>query len=421
MDERIDVQAAVIGGGPAGLMAAETLLDRGFAVHLYDAMPAVARKLVVAGQSNLSLTRAKPFAELLACYGDRAENLRPFLQDFTPEDIRNWTGELGVETFVGSTGQVFPAEMTADTLLHRWFERLRESGLILHVRHHWQGWDEGGALVFRNDTGEVHVAARVTVLALGGGSWPQLGSTGGWLSVLSTRGVGVQPLQPANCGFDAEVSEFFSERCHGQPVKNVVLTLTGEEGVLFRRRGEFMVTSTGFEGGLFYGCGPQLRRLLAEKGKVVVHLDLCPDRTLADLTARLASPRGKRSISSHLRRSVGIEGVKAALLHEYADREDFAEPQQLARRLKELPLTLLRPRPLAEAISSAGGVSFSSLDERLMLRELPGVFCAGEMLDWEAPTGGYLLTACFATGRAAGLGAAAWLEAGGEKERDAAG
>ncbi len=417
MHERIAVQAAVIGGGPAGLMAAEILLGRGVAVHLYDGMPAVARKLVVAGQSNLSLTRAQPFAELLACYGDRAEALRPFLQDFTPEELRNWVGGLGVETFVGSTGQVFPTEMTADTLLSRWLERLRESGLTLHVRHRWQGWDEDGALIFHAETRQLHVTARATVLALGGGSWPQLGSTGEWLSILRARGVGVQPLQPANCGFDAEFSNHFRERCHGQPVKNVVLTLAGEEGAGFHRRGEFVVTSTGVEGGLFYACGSLLRPLLAEKGKVVVHLDLCPDRTLADLTARLASPRGKRSLSSHLRRAVGIDGVKAGLLREFADREDFAVPEQLARRMKELPLPLLRPRPLAEAISTAGGVSFSNLDERLMLRGLPGVFCAGEMLDWEAPTGGYLLTACFATGRAAGLGAAAWLEGGGEKER----
>jgi hypothetical protein len=403
-------QAVVIGGGPAGLMAAECLLDHGIHVDLYDGMPAVARKLVVAGQTNLSLSRSQPFDLFVSHYGDKAEILRPYLNEFTPDALREWAKGLGVETFVGSTGQIFPADMTADTLLSRWLRRLKESGLNIHPRHFWKGWDQSGNLLFISEEGEVRATAQVAVLAMGGGSWPQLGSTGEWVGILRHKGISVNPLQPANCGFDADLSRHFMERFHGQPVKNVILTIAGGEGVGFSRRGEFIVTGTGFEGSLLYSCGPLLRERLAERGEAVMHLDLCPDRPEEMVMESLGSPRGKRSTASHLRKTVGIDGVKAGLLHEYVPREDFAEPHKLAHWIKDLPVPLTRPRPLAEAISSSGGVSFSEMDEQLMLRSLPGVFCAGEMLDWEAPTGGYLLTACFATGRAVGLGAVRWLE-----------
>lgn len=403
------IEAAVIGGGPAGLMAAEVLLGKGAKVHLYDGMPAVARKLVVAGQSNLSLTRDQPVDELVRNYGASAAALHPYLARFTPEDLRAWAAELGVETFVGSTGQVFPTEMTSDLLLTRWLTRLEAAGLVIHTRYLWRGWDDSGALVFATEEGGYHVAAKATVLALGGGSWPQLGSTGEWLSLLRQQGVAVKALEPANCGFDADFSAHFRDHFQGQAVKNVVVTIGDEKGSFFSRRGEFVVTATGFEGSLLYSCGPILRRELAEKGRMVIHLDLCPDRSEEALITSLSTSRGKRSTSSHLRKTVGIDGVRAGLLNEYADRADFGDPQKLARWIKRLPVVLTGTRPLGEAISTAGGVSFVGLDEQLMLREMPGVFCAGEMLDWEAPTGGYLLTACFATGRAAGLGAARWL------------
>jgi len=406
----ISVQAAVIGGGPAGLMAAEVLLEKGIAVHLYDGMPAVARKLVVAGQSNLSLTRSQPIAEMLRSYGEKAEMLRPFLTGFTPDNLRAWAAGLGVETFVGSTGQVFPVEMTAESLLSLWLQHLEQMGLVLHTRYQWRGWDGTGRLVFASETGAKQVEARTTVLALGGGSWPQLGSTGEWVSVLRHKGVAVRMLEPANCGFDATFSNYFRDHFHGQAVKNVVLSIKRDNGVFFCRRGEFIVTATGFEGGLLYSCGPIVRNLIAGKERAIIHLDLCPDRPEEGLVARLSTTRGKRSLSSHLRKTVGLEGVKAGLLNEFGDRDEFGDPVKLARWIKHLPVELVRPRPLAEAISSSGGVCFSELDGSLMLNKMPGVFCAGEMLDWEAPTGGYLLTACFATGRAAGLGAAAWLQ-----------
>ncbi len=410
MNLKNSLPAAVIGGGPAGLMAAEILLNNGIEVDLYDAMPAVARKLVVAGQSNLSLTRSQPFDVLVSQYGERAEELRPILCKFTPDDLRTWAADLGIETFVGSTGHVFPAEMTSETLLTAWLQRLQESGLRIHSRHAWQGWDPEGNLCFLTEKGEIAVAADAVVLAMGGGSWPQLGSTGDWISLLQDKNIRVNPLQPANCGFDTDFSHFFVEHFHGQPVKNVVLTIVGKNGEDFRQRGEFIVTSTGLEGSLLYSCGPLLRQQLAEKETASIYLDLCPDRPEEKVAESLREPKNKRSMSSHLRKTIGINGVKAGLINEYVPREDFAEPEKLAHWIKNLPVQMLRPRPINEAISSGGGVCFTMLDEQLMLRSLPGIFCAGEMLDWEAPTGGYLLTACFATGRAAGHGAVNWLK-----------
>jgi uncharacterized flavoprotein (TIGR03862 family) len=403
-------QAVVIGGGPAGLMAAEILLGRGITVDLFEAMPAVARKLIVAGQSNLSLTRKQPFKLFVSHYRERSAALHPFLREFPPEALREWAKDLGVDTFVGSSGLVFPSSMTSDQLLSLWLRRLQHAGLRIHCRHRWQGWDTAGNLVFQSDAGLLAVSARVVVLGLGGGSWPQLGSTGAWVSLLEERGILVHQLKPANCGFDAELSSLFRDRFQGQPVKNVVLRVDAGNGESFSRRGEFVVTDSGFQGNLFYYCGALLREELAHRGKAVVFVDLCPDRAEADLVARLGRTKGRRSMSSHLRKTIGIDGVKAGLLHEFAARDDFAVPERLAGQIKGLAIPLRGTRPLAEAISSAGGVCFSELNEQLMLHRLPGTFCAGEMLDWESPTGGYLLTACFATGRAAGTGAADWME-----------
>ena len=409
MEERQTVDVAVIGGGPAGLMAAEILLEEGFRVHLYDSMPALARKLMVAGQTNLGLTRDEPLDELLHHYGEQATRLRPALESFPPDKLRQWALDLGVETFVGTTSQVFPTEMTADTLLANWLDRLLKQGMVIHTRHRWLGWGSDGALLFEGPETARQVEARATVLALGGASWPQLGSTGAWVSLLRQQDIEVIDLQPANCGFESTITAHFSQTFSGQPIKNVVLTIDGEGEDSFSRRGELVVTAVGFEGSLLYQCGPLLRKRLKEGKEVVVHLDLCPDRSLAQLIERLSLPKGKRSISSHLRKTVAIDGVKAGLLNEFGDRSEFSDPEKLAGWLKQLPVPLTGPRPLTEAISSAGGVCFSAMDDHYMLHKMPGTFCCGEMLDWEAPTGGYLLSACFATGRAAGRGAALWL------------
>lgn len=397
--------AAVIGGGPAGLMAAETLALSGVEVDVYDAMPSLGRKFLQAGVGGLNLTHAEPEAAFLSRYGGRREALAPHLARFGAAALRAWAEALGIETFVGSSGRVFPREMKAAPLLRAWLKRLRASGVTLHMRHRWQGWDAAGRLVFATPDGGRAVAADVTVLALGGGSWARLGSDGAWMALLSARGVELAPLQPSNCGFEVAWSEHFRQRHAGQPVKPVSAWL--EDGT--PQQGEFIVTERGIEGGLIYGLSAPLREAIAARGSVTLYLDLAPNRDVLRLSQDLSKPRGPQSMSNHLRKQAGIEGVKAGLLREVLGVE-LPEAGKLAASIKELPLRLTAARPLDEAISTAGGVRFEALDADLMLRELPGIFCAGEMLDWEAPTGGYLLTACFATGRAAGEGAARWLE-----------
>ena len=402
---------AVIGGGPAGLMAAEVAAAGGAQVDVYDAMPSVGRKFLMAGKGGLNLTHAEPQAFFLSRYGMRRASLAPLLNDFGADALRAWAGELGVDTFVGSSGRVFPSDMKAAPLLRSWLHRLRAAGVNFHMRHRWCGWEEAGALKFATPQGEIALRADATVLALGGGSWARLGSTGAWVPLLAARGVGVAPLRPANCGFDATWSEHFRTRYAGHPVKAVSLAHRGADGVERRQQGEFMVTATGVEGSLVYAWSARLRDEIETAGVALLHLDLAPGRELNQLAHELARGRGSSSMANHLRRRAGIEGVKAGLLRELASKEDFADSARLAAAIKALPLRLVAPRPLDEAISSAGGVVFEDLDERLMLRALPGVFCSGEMLDWEAPTGGYLLSACFASGRAAGAGALDWLKA----------
>ncbi len=404
--------AVVIGGGPAGLMAAEVLVQGGVRVELFDAMPSVGRKFLLAGVGGMNITHSEPREPFLARYGARRAALEPLLAAFGAEALREWVHGLGMETFVGSSGRVFPAGMKAAPLLRAWLMRLREAGVRFHVRHRWLGWDARGALRFATPQGEQAVRADAVVLALGGGSWTRLGSDGAWAALLAARGVTVAALRPANCGFDVGWSVHFASRFAGQPAKPVAVTFTDVDGVVQRRRGEFVITANGIEGGLVYALSAGLRDAIEARGDVRVHLDLAPDRAPEALAAALARPRGKDSLASHLRKRAGIEGVKAGLLRECAPPEAFTEPARLAAAIKALALRLVAPRPLDEAISSAGGVAFEALDARLMLRALPGVFCAGEMLDWEAPTGGYLLTACFASGRAAGLGALAWLGGG---------
>jgi uncharacterized flavoprotein (TIGR03862 family) len=395
---------AVIGGGPAGLMAAEVLAAAGMQVDVYDAMPSVGRKFLMAGKGGMNITHSEPLERFIDRYGTRREYIAPLLTRFGPDALRAWIHDLGIATFVGSSGRVFPADMKAAPLLRAWLHRLRSAGVRLHMRHRWLGWDAAGALRFASPSGEIQVQPDTVVLALGGGSWARLGSDGAWVPLLQGRGIAVAPLRPSNCGFEVGWSEHFRSRFAGQPVKPVVVSFAGE-----RRQGELMVTEYGVEGGVVYALSAALREAIAAEGRAVLLLDLVPGREQARLATDLARPRGRDSLAKHLRRHAGIDGVKASLLRELTPVEVLHDPARLAAALKALPLPLHATRPLDEAISSAGGVHFEALDERLMLRELPGVFCAGEMLDWEAPTGGYLLTACFASGRAAGRGVLEWL------------
>jgi uncharacterized flavoprotein (TIGR03862 family) len=417
-------RVAVIGGGPAGLMAAERLSAQGVQVDVFDAMPSVGRKFLMAGRGGLNLTHSEPAEPFLARYGDRASHVAPWLQALDADGLREWTHGLGIQTFVGSSGRVFPQEMKAAPLLRAWLARLRAGGVRLHMRHRWLGWPAGsrpgpGALRFDTPEGEQCYAADAVVLALGGGSWAKLGSDGAWVDGLQAHGVTVAPLRPANCGFDVAWSDHFRERYAGQPVKSVAMACETAAGVAPARQGEFVVSETGREGSLVYALSAPLRDRIDAQGHAVAMLDLAPDWSQEKVMAAVTHPRGSRSMSSHLQSRLGLTGVKAGLLRECASAEDFRAPELLGLRIKALPLRLLRARPIDEAISTAGGVSFAALDSGLMLREIPGVFCAGEMLDWEAPTGGYLLTACMASGVAAAAGAIEFLRSGGRGQADA--
>jgi uncharacterized flavoprotein (TIGR03862 family) len=404
----------VIGGGPAGLMAAEVISAHRAKVDLYDSMPSLGRKFLMAGKSGLNITHSEPFEQFVTRYGKRRPQLEPLLKNFGPHELRQWVHGLGIETFVGTSGRVFPAGvgMKASPLLRAWLKRLTDSGVTFHLRHKWTGFasvaPDGGLSLLKFDTpdGEKRGAANAMVLALGGASWSRLGSDGAWVPWLEQAGARVEPLKPSNCGFDVGWSPHFRERFDGHPIKSVVLSFG-----MFRQQGEFIVTKEGVEGGLIYAASAPLRDEILARGKATFSLDLAPDRSLEWLNEKLSKPRGSRTMASHLEKSVGIKGVKAGLLREFLSKEDFANLDKLAASIKNLPMPLVAPRPLDEAISSAGGVRFESLDEHLMLRSMPGVFCAGEMLDWEAPTGGYLLTACFASGYAAGMGVLNWLNA----------
>lgn len=395
---------AIIGGGPAGLMAAEIISAQGIHVDVYDAMPSLGRKFLMAGKSGLNITHSDPFDVFVTRYGKRREQIEPLLKTFGAEQLRAWVHGLGVQTFVGTSGRVFPVEMKASPLLRAWIKRLNASGVTFHLRHKLTGILPDKSLHFLTPDGEVTVKADAIILALGGGSWRRLGSDGAWVEWLHQAGVKVEPLRPSNCGFDVNWSPVFKEKYDGHPIKSVILS-AGE----FRQQGEFIITKEGVEGSLVYAASAILRDELEAQGSTVMHLDLAPDKTEEQLKEKLSKPRGSRSMASHLEKTVGIKGVKAGLLREFVPKDDFTE-SRLASYIKNTPVTLIATRPLDEAISSAGGVSFDSLDEHLMLKSLPGVFCAGEMLDWEAPTGGYLLTACFSSGYAVGQSVMQWLE-----------
>jgi predicted flavoprotein YhiN len=408
------------------------------AVDLFDAMPSVARKFLLAGKGGLNLTHSEPADRFAERFGARRAQIEALLEDFGAEHVRVWAKGLGVDTFVGSSGRVFPADMKAAPLLRAWLQRLRHPahgapGLQFHMRHRWVGWTaDGRGLRFEAPQGEVQVRFDAVVLALGGGSWARLGSNGAWVPLLAARGVAVAPLLPANCGFDVAVqrklppqgqalpvravsgvavgwSEHFTSRFAGQPFKSVAIAFTSAQGQSFQRKGEFVATMTGVEGSLIYAASRLLREEIIRQGQAILHLDLLPDLSLERVLAEVSHPRGSRSLSSHLKSRLGLDGIKMALLHEVLGKDEIDQPALLARAIKALPLHLVAARPIDEAISSAGGVLFEVLNEDLMLDALPGVFCAGEMLDWEAPTGGYLLTACLASGARAGYGVLKFL------------
>lgn len=443
---------AIVGAGPAGLMAAEVLSQAGIPTHVFDAMPSVGRKFLLAGIGGLNITHNEDYEPFCSRYAERAPELRPALDGFTPAVLRQWVHELGVDTFVGTSGRVFPKEMKAAPLLRAWVQRLRADGVQFHMRHRWVGWNPAGELVFevgrlgegatapigaaqnlaaiaaavpqvasttagpelamRQPESTTSIRPTATILALGGASWPKLGSTGAWVPWLAERGVQVAPLYSANCGFEVTWSPYLRERFAGAPLKTVALSFTDLQGHTERRVGELIISEQGVEGSLIYAYSKRLREAILAHGHATFTLDLAPTLSMEQVRAELQQPRGSRSLSSFLQSRLGFKGVKVALLHEILDKSDLQSPEMLAQTIKLLPITVHATRPLAEAISTAGGVCFESLDEHLMIRSLPGTFVAGEMLDWEAPTGGYLLTACWATGRQAGLGAQRWVSEG---------
>lgn len=425
-------------------MAAEVLCGAGAAVRVevYDAMPSVGRKFLLAGKGGLNLTHAEPAPAFVGRYRERSAQLGPVLAAFGPAQLRAWAEALGIETFVGSSGRVFPKDLKAAPLLRAWLHRLRAAGVVFHMRHRWLGWAGDGTCRFAGPGGEEQVKADAVVLALGGGSWARLGSDGAWLPLLKEKDIAVLPLRPSNCGFDIRAApaasrqgsggrsesrraflgelagkspalpggwtDHFSSRFAGQPFKSVAISFTDSQGRHFSRKGEFMATATGVEGSLIYAASSWLRDEIAASGSATLLLDLLPDKSPEQVLVEVRHPRGSRSLSSHLKSRLNLEGIKAAMLHEVLGKEAINDAVQLARAIKALPVTLVAARPLDEAISSAGGVAFEAMDEQLRVKApvglLPPLFCAGEMLDWEAPTGGYLLTACFSSGHAAGRG-----------------
>ncbi len=396
-------QIAIIGGGPTGLMAAEVLSLSDHAVTVYDSMPTFGRKFLLAGKSGLNITHSEDYDRFATRFGAASEQLRAALDTFTPDDVRVWASGLGTETFVGTSGRVFPDVMKASPLLRAWLRRLETQRVTLLTRHRWTGFAHDG-LAFETPNGPITIRSDATLLALGGASWPRLGSDGSWTTLLRDKGVDIHDIEPANCGFDVAWSDVFKTRFSGAPLKSV--TATSDAGTF---PGEFVISQHGIEGSLVYAHSAALRDRLKQSGEAYLSIDLAPGRSSERLAKDLARQDAKASLSNRLRKGAGLEGIKSALLRELGPHAELNDSAQLARLIKALPIPIVRPRPIAEAISSAGGISFDGLDERYMLKALPGAFAAGEMLDWEAPTGGYLLTACFATGRAAARGIDQWL------------
>ena len=399
---------AVIGAGPAGLMAAEVLANADTAVTVYDAMASAGRKFLMAGRGGLNLTHSEPLPEFLMRYREAMPRLTAAITAFPPEALRAWSEGLGQATFVGSSGRVFPNAFKASPLLRAWLRRLDSKSVQFAMRHRWTGWDGDGRLIFQTPNGQRLVNARATVLALGGASWPRLGSDGTWVDALTARGVRIAPLRPANCGFTVGWSAIFRDRFEGQPLKGAALSF-GARTV----RGEAMISRVGIEGGAVYALSAELREAIAAFGQATLRIALRPDLEINDLIARVSAPKRKQSFSNWLRKAVQLSPVAIGLLQEAAIASGVSltslSPAGLADLINAVPIQLNGTTPIARAISSAGGISFREIEDDFMIRRLPGVFAAGEMLDWEAPTGGYLLQACFATGAAAGMGALKWL------------
>jgi uncharacterized flavoprotein (TIGR03862 family) len=402
-------QIAIVGAGPAGLMAAEVLAQGGAGVTVYDAMPSAGRKFLMAGRGGLNLTHSEALPEFLARYGKAMPQLTPAITAFPPDSLRQWSEALGQPTFVGSSGRVFPKAFKASPLLRAWLRRLDSIGVQFAMRHRWTGWDDDGQLSFQTPDGQRVVDARATVLALGGASWPRLGSDGAWVGTLAAKGVAVSPLRPANSGFTVAWSNIFRDRFEGHPLKGAALSF-GSHTV----RGEAMITRTGLEGGAIYALSADLRQAIVDSGQANLRIALRPDLDISDLIARLSVPKGKQSFSNWLRKAAHLSPVGIGLLQEAAIASGVSlsslSTAGLAGLINAVPVQLNGIAPIARAISTAGGISFDEIDAGFMIRRLPGIFAAGEMLDWEAPTGGYLLQASFATGAAAGRGALKWLE-----------
>ena len=426
-DKTTAKSVVIIGGGPAGLMAAQEAVKAGLQVDVYDAMPSVGRKFLLAGKGGLNLTHSEAAEPFVSRFGARSGEIGTLLEKFGATEVQTWAHGLGVETFVGSSGRVFPKNMKAAPLLRAWLHQLRVAGVRFHMRHRWLGWIDAApesatavhCLQFVTPAGNVTVHADAVVLALGGGSWARLGSDGAWVPVLQRQGVQVKPLLPANCGFNVGWSAYFAEKFAGQPFKTVAITVQSGDSSTprFQKKGEFVATSTGVEGSLVYAASSWLRDDIAANGTATFHLDLLPDRTAEQVLTEVRHPRGSRSLVSHLKSRLKLDGIKVALLYEILGKDAVNDAVALAAGIKALPITLEAARPIDEAISSAGGVAFEGLNATLMLQAnqkqasgvSDGIFCAGEMLDWEAPTGGYLLTACLSSGFVAGQGVAQYL------------
>jgi uncharacterized flavoprotein (TIGR03862 family) len=408
MPDVLHAQAAILGAGPAGLMAAEVLARGGVRVTVFDAMPSAGRKFLMAGRGGLNLTHSEPLPQFYARYGAASSPLQSAIDAFTPEMLRKWADDLGQPTFVGSSGRVFPRTLKASPLLRAWLKRLESIGVTLALRHRWTGWDRDDRLTFQTPDVEGVEVADATVMALGGASLPRLGSDGTWVERLANKGVAISPLQPANCSFTVAWSGVFRDRFEGQPLKTIALSFG-----LHSVRGEVLITRDGIEGGAIYALSALLREAIIASGHATLYIDLRPDIATAEFTARLSMPKGKQSISNWLRKASGLAPAAIGLLQEAAKASEqqlgAMSPTAIAALIRAVPVNLTGVAPIARAISSAGGIAFSELDEDYMIRRLPGVFAAGEMLDWEAPTGGYLLQASFATGAAAGRGALKWL------------
>jgi uncharacterized flavoprotein (TIGR03862 family) len=409
-----DPSVAIIGAGPAGLMAAEVIASSGLSVSIFDAMPSVGRKFLLAGVGGMNITHSEPHSQLLTRYFDATSDLKPYLDQFTSENLREWIHQMGVETFVGTSGRVFPKEMKAAPLLRAWLHKLRGMGVGILTRHEWQGWTESGELKFIRTNSDkqsesIIVKADVCVLALGGASWPQLGSTGKWAEYLQEKKVSIEPLSPSNCGFNVNWSEKFKTEFSGEPISTVQLSCFDQQGALHSIRSEAIIANFGIEGTGVYALSSYMRQQIEKSGTAELWIDLLPDHSHEKIVSLLSKERQKNSMSNFLRKQLHLSPIKLALLRELTEKHISDEIDVLAKAIKNLNVKCISCRPIEEVISSAGGVSFNELNSRLMLKNFPGVFCAGEMLNWEAPTGGYLLTACFATGRAAGLGVVEYL------------